>query len=104
MKRPTRISTTIWIERDDAEVECALDGEYFEGCRGVKDHPMDRFAPPDDEPEMELLTAKVNGVEVDLTEAETDQADDALKEALNDMANVWAEERAERRANAGRDE
>lgn len=73
------METTITIERDDNEIEVTVTGRFWPGCRGVKAHPMDRFAPPDDEDEMEVLDARdSDGNEVELTAAELDAAADKL--------------------------
>lgn len=84
-------TTTIIVERHDSgtdsdnEVELTITGEYYPGARGRKSHPMDRFCPPDDEPEIEVLTAKdERGVEIEITDAELRRAEDALLRAMID--------------------
>lgn len=84
-------TTTIIVERHDAatdsdnEVELTITGEYYPGTRGFKAHPMDRFTPPDDEPEIEVLTAKdERGVEIEITDAELRRAEDELIRAMID--------------------
>jgi len=86
----TIISTTI-VERHDTatdsdnEIELTITGEYYPGARGRKAHPMDRFCPPDDEPEIEVRTAKdERGVEIEITDAELRRAEDALHRAMID--------------------
>ena len=76
------IETTMEIERNDECIEVTLVGKYWPGSRGVKAHPMDRFAPPDDEPEIEIIECTdSNGDEVDLTDDEIEKATSKLFDA-----------------------
>ena len=82
-------TTTIIVERHDAatdsenEIELTITGEYYPGAKGRKAHPMDRFAPPDDPAEVEILTVKdERGVEIEITDAELRRAEDALIRAM----------------------
>jgi len=95
-------TTKITVERHDAatnsdnEVELTITGEYYPGARGRKSHPMDRFCPPDDEPEIEVLTAKdERGVEVEITDAELRRAEDALIKAMIEARNDYEADRAD---------
>ncbi len=97
MKAPTKLTATICVERDD-EVELTVEGEYWPGCRGVKAHPMDRFAPPDDPDEMEVLSVKdKSGKEIDLSDTELKKAEEALRDAFSDAIDTARQERAEYR-------
>ena len=88
-------TTTIIVERHDAatdsenEVELTITGEYYGGLKGRKNHPMDRFCPPDDEEGVEVLTVRDDrGVEIEITDAELRQAEGALIRAMiNAMAD-----------------
>lgn len=85
MSRSYPVEATMEIERNDELIEVTLEGSYYPGCRGVKAHPMDRFAPPDDEPEMELLKCvDANGNEIELTDEEANEAEAALMKELED--------------------
>jgi len=95
-------TTKITVERHDAatnsdnEIELTITGEYYPGARGRKAHPMDRFAPPDDEPEIEVLTVKDDrGVEIEITDAELRQAEDALIKATIEARDDYEADRAD---------
>ena len=95
-------TTKITVERHDAatnsdnEIELTITGEYYPGARGRKAHPMDRFAPPDDEPEIEVLTVKDDrGVEIEITDAELRQAEDALIKAMIEARDDYEADRAD---------
>jgi len=95
-------TTKITVERHDAatnsdnEIELTITGEYYPGARGRKAHPMDRFAPPDDEPEIEVLTVKDDrGVQIEITDAELRQAEDALIKAMIEARDDYEADRAD---------
>lgn len=104
-------SATISISRegfDDLTIE--VEGIYYRGCRGVKAHPMDRFAPPDDPAGVEIVSATFcpdpfeategypfsPGDEVELTKKELDQAEEAIFEGVRDAQEAAQEDRADR--------
>jgi len=96
------ITTTIIVERHDTatdsdnEVELTITGEYYPGARGRKSHPMDRFCPPDDEPEIEVLTVKDDReVEIEITDAELRRAEDALHRAMIEARDDYEADRAD---------
>lgn len=86
-----KFTSAVIVERHDVatdsdnEVELTITGKYYPGARGFKAHPMDRFTPSDDEPEIEVLTVKdERGVEIELSDAELRLAEDALIKAMID--------------------
>jgi len=96
------ITTTTIVERHDTatdsdnEIELTITGEYYPGARGRKSHPMDRFCPPDDEPEIEILTAKdERGVEIEITDEELRRAEDALIKAMIEARDDYEAGRAD---------
>ncbi len=90
-----KLYCSITIERDDAEIPVEVTGEYRPASRGRKAHPMDRFAEPDDPAEIEVIKAKVNGAEIDLTDKELEQAEEELWKAMEEHKDNDAENRAE---------
>ena len=95
-------TTTIIVERHDAatdsdnEIELTITGEYYPGARGFKAHPMDRFTPPDDEPEIEVLTVRdERGVEIEITAVELRRAEDALIRAMIEARDDYEADRAD---------
>ncbi len=86
MSTPRKVYTSLPLDRDDGEIIVALEGTYMPAHRGVRAHPMDRFAPPDDPAEMVDITASRDGVEIELTEREAEQAHDALIDAVNSQS------------------
>ena len=89
-------TTTIIIERHDNEIELTITGEYYPGAKGRKAHPMDRFAPPDDPAEVEILTVKdERGVEIEITDAELRRAEDALLKAVIEARDDYEADRAD---------
>lgn len=89
-------TTTIIVERHDNEVELTITGEYYPGAKGRKAHPMDRFAPPDDPAEVEILTVKdERGVEIEITEDELRRAEDALLKAVIEARDDYEADRAD---------
>ena len=82
------LTTKITVERHDAatntdnEIELTITGEYYPGSEGHKAHPMDRFAPPDDPAEVDILSVKdESGFEVELSDEEVHMAEEALERA-----------------------
>ena len=66
------------------------------GAKGRKAHPMDRFAPPDDPAEVEILTVKdERGVEIEITDAELRRAEDALLKAVIEARDDYEADRAD---------
>ena len=57
------IRTTMAIDRQSGEIEVTITGHYYRAHRGMKAHPMDRFAPPYDPAEIEFLSAETPGDE-----------------------------------------
>ena len=89
-------TTTIIIERHDNEIELTITGEYYPGAKGRKAHPMDRFAPPDDPAEVEILTVKdERGVEIEITAVELRRAEDALIRAMIEARDDYEADRAD---------
>jgi len=96
------LTTKITVERysaetdSDNEVELTITGEYYPGARGRKAHPMDRFAPPDDPAEVEILTVTdERGVEIELSDEETTKAEEALAEAADEERESNEADRAD---------
>ncbi len=96
------LTTKITVERHDAatnsdnEVELTITGEYYPGAQGRKAHPMDRFAPPDDPAEVEILTVTdARGVEIELSDEEATKAEEALAEAADEERESNEEDRAD---------
>lgn len=77
------ITTKLHIETEDGEIEVEAVGDYTKGCRGVKAHPMDRFTPPDDDPEMELTDVFHNGKPIETTQEQNEKAIEALWSELD---------------------
>ena len=82
------LTTKITVERHDAatntenEVTLTITGDYYPGSEGHKAHPMDRFTPPDDPAEVDILSVKdESGFEVELSDEEVHMAEEALAEA-----------------------
>lgn len=85
-----KVSTTIYIERGDAEIAAQVTGNYRPGQRGVKAHMMDRFTPHDDQPEIEDIEATGPDGLIDLTEEEVDSAHEKLMEvAAGELDYQW---------------
>ncbi len=83
---PLTITASMTIERDGEEITVTITGTFSAGCRGRKAHPMDRFAEPDEPDEMADITATdAAGQEIELTDAETEKAEEALFEAVGDQ-------------------
>ena len=66
------VTAQMCIDRPSGEIEVTLTGNYYRGRRGTKAHPMDRFAEPDEEPEIEYIHAATPAGEITLTDAEID--------------------------------
>lgn len=78
------IRTTTHIETTEGEeIEVEAVGDYQKGSRGIKAHPMDRFAPPDDEPEMELVDVLHDGKPFETTQEQNEKCLVALWESLD---------------------
>ena len=95
-------TTTIIVERHDAatdsenEVELTITGECYGGLKGRKNHPMDRFCPPDDEEGVEVLTVRdERGVEIEINATELRRAEDALIRAMIEARDDYAADRAD---------
>jgi len=83
MNRGRKVTTAMFVEREGGELELTISGVYYPGCRGVKAHWADRFAPPDDPAEMDDIDATdKQGNAVELTEEEYDKAEEKLFAAL----------------------
>ncbi len=106
---------TIAIERNGLEISVEVEGIAHRAHRGRKDHPMDRFAPPDEEAYAEVTESRVaedviegwggfhyvrfrKGESIDLTDLETERAEEAIMEAASDQAENDRESAYEERA------
>ena len=98
----TMLTTKITVERysaetdSDNEVSLTITGDCYPGAKGRKAHPMDRFAPPDDPSEVEILTVTdERGVEIELSDEERAKAVEALIEAAAEEREGNEADRAE---------
>jgi len=89
------MKTTITIERDDQEIEVGITGRYTPPCKGGRDRHGFQ-SEPDDPAEMEIEDAKVveTGADIELTDKEMDQAEEALWEQLEDARTDYIVARA----------
>lgn len=87
MKHLRTVTAQMCIDRPSGEIEVTLTGNYYRGRRGTKAHPMDRFAEPDEEPEIEYIHAATPAGEIGLTDAEIETAQEKLMEAAAEEAD-----------------
>ena len=98
----TMLTTKITVKRHDAatnsdnEVALTITGDRYPGAKGRKAHSMDRFTPPDDPAEVEILTVTdERGVEIELSDEERAKAEEALIEAATEERESNEADRAD---------
>ena len=79
----SKITTTIYIERDEVELEVVVTGDYSAGCAGVMTLRNGDAGYPEEPEEINDITAETaNGEEIDLTEKEAETAERELFKAV----------------------
>ena len=79
----SKITTTIYIERDEVELEVVVTGDYSAGCAGVMTLRTGDAGYPEEPEEINDITAETaNGEEIDLTEKEAESAERELFKAV----------------------
>ena len=79
----SKITTTIYIERDEVELEVVVTGDYSAGCAGVMTLRNGDAGYPEEPEEINDITAETaNGEEIDLTEKEAESAERELFKAV----------------------
>lgn len=76
----SKITTTIYIERDEVELEVVVTGDYSAGCAGVMTLRNGDPGYPEEPEEINDITAHsaVNSEEIELTEKEAETAEREL--------------------------
>lgn len=62
-----KIHTTTYINREDTDEEIEIEASYYAGRNAT-------YYDPEEHPEVEILSATIDGEEVELTEAEEERA------------------------------
>ena len=79
----SKITTTIYIERDEVELEVVVTGDYSAGCAGVMTLRNGDAGYPEEPEEINDITAETaNGEEIDPTEKEAETAERELFKAV----------------------
>jgi len=79
----SKITTTIYIERDEVELEVVVTGDYSAGCAGVMTLRNGDAGYPEEPEEINDITAETaNGEEIELTEQEAEAAERELFKAV----------------------
>jgi len=89
-------TTHIFIDRGEDELEVVIEYTYYPGMKAPH-LPGDRYpVGPDDEAEVEIMSATVNGIEIELTPEEEKKAKTAAFENAVENADPGDEEDARR--------
>jgi hypothetical protein len=87
------LEQTMFIERDDEEIEVALQATFLEGRPALAYQSNGDPGWPEDPPEIVDISAQdLSGQEVELTEEEMEDAEDLLWEVVQERAFVEDED------------